>query len=185
MKTRLAILLLVFLSITSKALWAQSSDVSGASQSEKVLVSSATLSAIPATLEDAAWLEGKWVGSRESGHIVQHVILGNQVDHMPGFVRSFYEDSVLFYEISVFAKAGESISYRVKHFSYDFTGWEGQNEVINRPLLGKSENTLQFDGITFERTSENTFVVYFRIPEGPTEGTILTIPFERQTGKHS
>ncbi len=149
--------------------------------SSKVLVSATTGSSIPATLEDVEWLTGSWVGSREPGHTVEHIILDKRISHMPGFVRSYYDDSVFFYEISVFAEVGNSVSYRVKHFGYDLVGWEKQDEVIDRPLLAKSKNALQFDGITFERSSDDSFTVYFRIPSGPNEGDVLVIPFKRQT----
>lgn len=148
---------------------------------DKVLVSSGTKNSIEATLNDVAWMEGTWVGSRSTGHRVQHIIMNKQLDHMPGFVRSWTNEEFLFYEITTFAEHENGVSYRVKHFNYDLTGWEDRDVVIDRPLLGKSDGVLQFDGITFERVNTDAFIVYFRYPNGPKEGDILVIPFERET----
>ncbi|MEL7446470.1 MAG: DUF6265 family protein [Pseudomonadota bacterium] len=155
------------------------SDGAGGDLKDKVWTLSEGREPTPSTLDDLAWMEGTWVGSRGPGHTVQHVILAEEVGHMPGFVRSWQGDTVLFYEITTFAEVGDHVAYRVKHFNYDLTGWEEREQVIHRPLLGKGKGMLRFNGITFEQTDEDSFTVYFRIPEGPNEGEILVIPFER------
>ena len=147
--------------------------------SSKVLVQSHGHAPINSDLRDAAWLIGHWQGSRFPGHIVEHIILPDTLGHMPGFVRSQDQESIYFFEITNFETLDGVLHYRVKHFSDDLTGWEAAEEVISRPLLGRSDRALQFDSITFERTSDDSFTVYYRFPDGDREGEILVIPFER------
>jgi len=131
-----------------------------------------------ATLSDLAWLEGSWIGDME-GVKVEHEIFGAALGQMPTFVRAATADTIVFYEIAVFTQVGSSVSYRVKHFTPALAGWEGQDEYVDRPLFGREGTTLFFDGITFERTDADNFLVYFldRPAEGP-ERTIV-IPFTR------
>lgn len=145
----------------------------------KVLVQAHGHTPVESVLDDAAWLEGHWIGSRYPGHQVEHIVLPVASNHMPGFVRSWDGDDVFFFEITNFESLDGVLHYRVKHFSDDLTGWEAADEVVSRPLLGKNNDSLQFDSITFERTSQDSFTVYYRFPDGPREGELLTIPFFR------
>ena len=133
----------------------------------------------PATLADMAWIEGHWVGEMPDGP-VEHVILGPDSGHLPGFVRGVAPGNLFFYEITVFAEAGGSLSYRVKHFGKDLRGWEAQADHIDRPLVAREDGRFYFDGITFARTGPDSFTVYFlNRPNGVETGT-LVIPFRRE-----
>ena len=135
---------------------------------------------VAATIGNLAWLEGSWVGDME-GAEVEHVIFDAGFGQMPSFVRSMGAEGIAFYEIAVFTEVGSSVSYRVKHFTSALAGWEGQDAFVDRPLIARDEATLFFDGITFERTGPDSFVVYFldRSSDGQERST-LVIPFQRQ-----
>lgn len=133
----------------------------------------------PTTIADLAWLEGHWIGEMPEGP-VEHIILGPKFGHMPGFVRAVSPRGVIFYEISVFAQAGESVTVRVKHFTPQLAGWEAQDALVERPLVDRDEKTLFFDGITFSRTSQDSFTVYFLNRSGQEERETLVIPFLRK-----
>lgn len=136
--------------------------------------------AAKANLNQLKWLKGTWVGDM-NGIEVEHVILDEQGSQISGFVRSVENNNTIrFYEITLFAKVGESVSYRVKHFSSDLKGWEPQNEFVDRPLVDHNPGTLYFDGITFKKTGENSFTVYFLIQHGENKGDILEIFFKRK-----
>jgi hypothetical protein len=125
----------------------------------------------PTTIADLAWLEGHWIGDMPEGP-VEHVILSPRFGHMPGFVRAVGAQGVIFYEISVFAQAGDSVTVKVKHFTPALAGWEAQDAHIDRPLF--------FDGITFMRTGQDSFTVYFLNRSGQEERETLVIPFRRK-----
>lgn len=133
----------------------------------------------PTTIADLAWLEGHWIGEMPEGP-VEHVILGPKFGHMPGFVRAVSPRGVIFYEISVFAQAGDSVTYKVKHFTPLLVGWEGQDVHIDRPLVDRDAKTLFFDGITFLRTGKDSFTVYFLNRSGQEARETLVIPFRRK-----
>jgi hypothetical protein len=46
---------------------------------------------------------------------------------------------------------GGSISYRLKHFNADLTGWEEKNEVQSFGLVAREGDTWFFDGLTIRR----------------------------------
>jgi hypothetical protein len=133
----------------------------------------------PTTIADLAWLEGHWIGEMPDGPVEQ-VILGPKFGHMPGFVRSVSPQGVIFYEISLFAQAEDSVTYKVKHFTPTLVGWEGQDVHIDRPLVDRDADTLFFDGITFLRTGKDSFTVYFLNRSGQEERETLVIPFRRK-----
>lgn len=133
----------------------------------------------PTTIADLAWLEGHWIGDMPEGP-VEHVILSPRFGHMPGFVRAVSPQGVIFYEISVFAQAGTSVTVKVKHFTPALAGWEAQDAHIDRPLVDRDASTLFFDGITFQRTGQDSFTVYFLNRSGQEERETLVIPFRRK-----
>jgi len=124
---------------------------------------------------DVTWLIGSWVGDME-GLTVEHVILPERFGQLPGFVRASGGDGIAFYEVTTFRQAGNSISYRVKHFTSALAGWEAQDAYIDRPLLKRDADNLYFDGITFSRTSPDSFTVYFL---DRNRKVTLVIPFRR------
>lgn len=132
-----------------------------------------------ARIGDLAWLQGHWIGGMPEGP-VEHVILDARFGHMPGFVRALSPDGVLFYEISVFMEVGQSLTVRVKHFTPALAGWEAQDAYIDRPLVAHERGTFYFDGITFDRESDDKFTVYFLNRPNGIEADTLVIPFRRK-----
>jgi len=132
-----------------------------------------------AQLNQLAWMEGTWITKMD--HIYgQHVILEEQDSQLPSFFRSVHNGKIYFYEITQFVQVGESVSYNVKHFSQDLKGWEKQDESVDRPLVHYEEGIWCFDGISFKKTSEDSFTVYFLIQEGERKGEIREIFFTRE-----
>ena len=132
----------------------------------------------PTTIADLAWLEGHWIGDMPEGP-VEHVILSPKFGQMPGFVRAVNPQGVIFYEISVFAQTGDSVTVRVKHFTALLAGWEARDTYIDRPLVDRDAKTLFFDGVTLARTGEDSFTVYFLNRTGQDERDTLVIPLRR------
>jgi len=133
----------------------------------------------PATLADAAWLEGHWVGDMPNA-AVESMIYAEKAGQMPGFVRALQGESIMFYEIMVFGAVGNSLYQRVKHFSADLTGMEARDAYVERPLVAKEEGSLFFDGSTFTRTGPDSFTVYHLYREGDKEIETIVVPFRRK-----
>lgn len=156
-----------------------SHDAPAATARAKIRLAETGKSAPQASLADLAWLKGSWVGEMPAGQ-VEHVILDNRAGHAPGFVRALDDKGVSFYEITVFAEANRSVSYRVKHFTQQLAGWEPQASYIDRPLVERDGDTFYFDGISFARHGPDRFTVYYLPRDGGTEGRTLVVPFRRK-----
>ena len=104
-----------------------------------------------ATLADAAWLAGTWQGEGLGGW-VEDVWGEPRAGAMPGFFRLVKDGAVVFYEILAIVEKGGSLELRIKHFHADLTGWEEKDKVLSFPLTEKSDRTLRFGGIAYERT---------------------------------
>lgn len=133
----------------------------------------------PATLADAAWLEGHWVGEMPNA-AVESIIYAKKAGQMPGFVRALQGGSIMFYEIMVFGEVSNSLYQRVKHFSADLAGMEDRDAYVERPLVAKDETSLFFDGSTFTRTGPDSFTVYHLYREGDKEIETIVVPFRRR-----
>jgi hypothetical protein len=134
-----------------------------------------------ASLADVAWHQGHWIGEMPEGP-VEHFTMSPRFGHMPGFVRAISPSGVLFYEISLFAEVGNSLTVRVKHFTPELAGWEAQDAYIDRPLIERDGPNLYFDGITYSRTGEDSYVVYFLNRWEGEERDTLVVPFRRVAG---
>ena len=131
-----------------------------------------------AAVAELAWLEGRWAGQMPDGP-VEIVKMKPAHGHLPTFVRATNKDGLWFYEMAVFVEVNGSLSYRVKHFTPALAGWEAQEAYVDRPLIEKDGNTFYFDGITFSKSSDDSYTVFFLTRNGNKEGTTLVIPFKR------
>src|SRR5688572_27278838 len=76
-----------------------------------------------ATIEDAAWLAGRWVGEGFGGQMEETWAppVGGQ---MVGHFRYWRDGQPQIYEIMLMDVVEGGVRLRVKHFNPDFTGWE-------------------------------------------------------------
>ena len=133
---------------------------------------------VSASIDDVRWLEGYWIGKMPEGPVEQYY-LPPAANQMPSFVRALSDKGIVFYEISAFVERGGTIFIRLRHFTPDQIGWEDRSGPIERPLLAIEGGNLFFDRISFIRTDEDTYTVYFLNMEGDKEQDTLTVPFRR------
>jgi len=108
-----------------------------------------------ASIEDIAWLTGRWEGSGLGG-LAEEVIAPAVDGQMMGMFRHAGSDGELvFYEFYLFAEVDDSLVLRIKHFSPELKGWEEKNDYEEFPLVSVTENAVYFDGLTYKLTSEN------------------------------
>jgi len=112
-----------------------------------------------ASLADVAWLQGHWVGEMPQGP-VEHYTLSPMFGQLPAFVRAADKKGVMFYEISLIAEVGGSLTVRVKHFTDALAGWEAQQGYIDRPLVARDATNLYFDGVTYSRTGPDSYGLF-------------------------
>lgn len=112
-----------------------------------------------ATLADAAWIEGHWVG-RALGGEVEEVWLPAAGGQMPGMFRLVSGGEVSFYELFALVEEDGSLVLKLKHFDRELAGWEGRDEYVTFGLVDLDDTTLWFDGLTMRRTGADELTVW-------------------------
>jgi hypothetical protein len=110
--------------------------------------------AAKATIEDFAWLIGRWEGEGFGGVVEEswNPALGGT---MTGTFRLVTDDGPEFYEMLLLAPdSNNHIVYKVKHFHPDFTGWEEKDDYISFPLVRITHDALYFHGLTLQRDGD-------------------------------
>ena len=131
-----------------------------------------------ATIEDAAWLAGRWVGTGFGGQMEETWAppVGGQ---MVGHFRYWRDGAPQFYEIMLMdVVEGQGVQMRVKHFNPDFVGWEEKGEWVTFEPISAGPDALEFNGLVIRREAENRIVMTIRLNnDGVIEEEVLR--FER------
>lgn len=100
-----------------------------------------------ASIEDLAWLTGRWLGEGFGGTLEEtwNPPMGGS---MVATFRMIAEGKTSFYEICLLSAEANSLVYKVKHFNPDLTGWEEKGDYISFPLVKIEPNTVYFHGLT-------------------------------------
>lgn len=106
-----------------------------------------------ATIQDVAWLAGRWVGEGFGGQLeeVWTAPAGNQ---MVGHFRMVENGQPSFYEFVLIEEVDGRLRYRVKHFNPDLVGWEEKDAFHEFAFVGIGPNEVRFDGLILRRRSE-------------------------------
>jgi hypothetical protein len=139
-----------------------------------------------ATLADATWLEGAWVGEgiggAPAGEVWSAAAGGQMVGH---FWQATADDRVMFYELMMLASDGTgSLVLRLKHFGPDLAGWEGQaaDQATAFPLTAMSPGRLDFPGLTYAMQPDGMLLVSVVVANA--DGSRATLPFRfRRAGR--
>ncbi len=116
----------------------------------------------PASLEDASWLVGSWVGTG-FGQRIEEVWNPPTAGSMVGMFKLYGEEGVAFYELMLLVVEDGSLSLKVKHFDPDFTAWEEKADYGEFRLVKKEEAALHFHGLSFYRRDDDVIDVYIVI----------------------
>lgn len=107
-----------------------------------------------ATLEDVAWIAGHWRGEALGG-IADEVWTPPLGPSMMASFKVVVGDEVRFYELCTLTEENGSLMLRLKHFHSDLKGWEEKDETVDFPLLEIAPGRAVFDGLRFERVSDD------------------------------
>lgn len=131
-----------------------------------------------ASISDAAWLAGRWVGEG-LGAAVEESWLPPSGGRMVGVFRLVRADSVQFYELVTLVEEVGSLVLRLKHFGPDLAGWEGKDESVDFPLVRHTPDTLWFDGLTIRREGEGRMKIWVALEDGGNRGREETFEYRR------
>jgi hypothetical protein len=140
-----------------------------------VLFAPATVTAAPAArLSDIAWLQGAWEGEGIEGAPALEAYAPAAGGQMVGHFRQSNKDgTVMFYELITIVEEGGSLSYRLKHFNADLTGWEEKDKVVSFPLTERKGDRFDFSGLVYERTGKDTMTASVKVNEGGKTETLV------------
>ncbi|SMC86361.1 DUF6265 family protein [Novosphingobium sp. B1] len=140
-----------------------------------VLSVPAMVSAAPAArLSDIAWLQGSWEGDGIEGAPALEAYAPPAGGQMVGHFRQLNKDgTVMFYELITIVEESGSLSYRLKHFNADLTGWEEKEKVVSFPLTARKGDSFDFSGLVYERTGKNTMTASVKVNEGGKTETLV------------
>ena len=125
-------------------------------------------------LENIAWISGNWKGEAFGG-ITEENWSEPLGDSMMATFKLVVDNKVKFYEIEIIREVKNSLILQLKHFHNDLKGWETKDETVDFPLKEITTNKVVFEGMTFEKISDNEMNVYVDIHND--DGTLETVKF--------
>ncbi|WP_353779673.1 DUF6265 family protein [Winogradskyella sp. 3972H.M.0a.05] len=114
------------------------------------------------TLNDIKWIVGHWEGEALDGKC-EETWLPAHNGRMIGTFRMTETKKFKFFAFSTIMEQGNSLEMRVKHFNYNFEGWEEKDRYIAFPLVKVEKNKIYFDGVTMEKIGDDRLNVYMSI----------------------
>jgi len=125
-------------------------------------------------LENIAWIAGNWKGEAFGGLTEENWSEPSGGSMMATF-KLIKDGKVSFYEIEIIREVENSLILQLKHFNNDLKGWETKDETVNFPLKSITRNKVVFEGMTFEKVSDNEMNIYVDIEQK--DGTIEDMKF--------
>jgi hypothetical protein len=136
----------------------------------------------PAKIADLAWLEGSWEGEGIGGapaiEVYSRAADGKMVGH---FRQLTVGGKVMFYELITIEETGGSLSYNLKHFNADLTGWEEKGDVRRFPLAAVRPDRWEFSGLIYERTGRNAMTAQLVSKGADGKAETLQFRFRRKS----
>jgi hypothetical protein len=115
-----------------------------------------------ATIEEMAWLAGRWTGDGLGGR-TEEIWSPPDGGTMVGTFRLVREDKPVFYEFLTLRVTDSGLAMRLKHFHPDMTGWEEKEMFVEFLYVGREENRYYFEGLTFIREGEDAMTIYLAL----------------------
>ena len=117
-----------------------------------------------AKINDVSWISGTWKGEAFGG-ITEEIWSEPMGDSMMAAFKLVSDGKVQFYEIEIIREIKESLILQLKHFNDDLKGWETKDQTVDFPLVKITDLAVYFDGMTFEKVSDQEMNVYVLMHE--------------------
>ena len=129
-------------------------------------------------LENCAWIAGNWKGEAFGG-LTEEIWSAPSGGSMMATFKLINDGKVSFYEIEIIREVENTLILQLKHFDSDLKGWESKNETVDFPLKEITENRVVFEGMTFEKVSENEMNVFVDIENESGEIEIVKFNYKK------
>jgi hypothetical protein len=129
----------------------------------------------PATIAEAAWLVGDWVGTGIGGAGASEYWLPPTGPTMVGlFVQEEPDGSIMFTEHMYLSEEAGSLVVKLKHFNPDLTGWEEKDGMVRFRLLTIEPCAAYFASLTYRCDGPDGLLVAVRMKsEGDTVNELV------------
>jgi len=125
-------------------------------------------------LENISWIAGNWKGNALVGQVEENWSKPSAGSMMAAF-KLYKDGKVVFYEIEIIREVDNNLVLQLKHFNNDLKGWETKDETVDFPLKELTSTKAIFEGMTFEKVSDNEMNVYVDIHQK--DGSIEVLKF--------
>ncbi len=125
-------------------------------------------------LENITWISGNWKGEAFGGQTEENWSEPSAGSMMASF-KLIDNGKVVFYEIEIIRELENTLILQLKHFGNDLKGWETKDETVDFPLKEITLNKVVFEGMTFEKVSDNEMNIYVDIKQE--NGTVENLKF--------
>ncbi|MEE9362124.1 MAG: DUF6265 family protein [Cellulophaga sp.] len=115
-----------------------------------------------AKLKNIAWISGDWKGEAFGG-ITEENWSKPQGGSMMAAFKLIVENEVIFYEIEIIREVNNTLILQLKHFGKDLKGWETKDQTVDFKLKKITPNKVVFEGMLFEKVSDNEMNIYVDI----------------------
>ncbi len=119
---------------------------------------------LEAKLKNIAWISGTWKGTAFGG-ITEEIWSEPSGGSMMATFKLINDGKISFYEIEIIREVNNTLILQLKHFSNDLKGWETKDETVDFPLKEITTNKVVFEGMTFEKISDNEMNIYVDIED--------------------
>jgi len=131
----------------------------GQAQFENTLRFDEAVGSPHADLGAVAWIAGHWRGEALGG-IAEEIWSPPFGSSMMAAFKLSVNGQVRFYELETIVEQDETLLLRLKHFTSDLHGWEARDETVDFKLVKVTPGKVYFDGMTFEKVSDQEMNVY-------------------------
>jgi len=125
-------------------------------------------------LENISWISGNWKGEAFGGITEENWSEPSGGSMMATF-KLIDKGKVVFYEIEIIREIENTLILQLKHFNNDLKGWETKDETLDFPLKEITETKVVFEGMYFEKVSNNEMNVYVDIHQK--DDSVETVKF--------
>lgn len=134
-----------------------------------------------ATIDQAEWLIGDWVGTGIEGERAAESWLPPSEGTMVGvFVQEQADGTIRFTEHMYMAEEDGSLVLKLKHFNPDLTGWEEKGDMVRFRLLSIEPCAAYFSGLTYRCDDKGNLVVAVRMKNEGAKVEELVFTFKRR-----
>lgn len=132
----------------------------------------------PVTLEDFAFMAGRWQAAAFGGTLEE--AWDRPWDgSMIGTCKVTVSGAPSFYEFMSLTIDSAGPAMKIKHFNPDFTGWEEKGESTVFPFISVSENEARFEGVTYTLLSADSLRIVINLGHSEGESRETTIDCHR------